>query len=1688
MSQLIEQSEEQIRDEITRKIEGVAESLSADDVVEVTQSVLRLLEDRVLLDESTLQRVFDQVEPRLPSVMRQVMDRSVVGQQISMADALRIRQYDPRSRASVARERENIMKVLKFAASDRADDANALQALQTMLMYKDNIHAQDNVSLVVEKAFMSVIDAKNVLLKERVAKLKSTLPVQWGAIAHRASTSITQDRATVKRLDQFVTVSRDVSAIFGLPPSSLEGYGSKQTISADNIDTILNLPEIGGVNNYLRPYIIAGDRPRAAIVSLKDYREMKEQLVASITAGDGSLPPLVQSTVERAFPAQPELWGYLFSAVRVLTSAGSQELLEQFLGMLSSNKGLTKGNGMQNFRDTLVTLMQVDDQNPFNVPGGFTNLTMRRETLMVQPIPLGSNITVFRATDVRVPPTYYPGFKMTGVDEISIQLSRAYLKTLSDKTRLFNQILDVAGTHYYGSEFTGWIKRLNSLYASKSLNQSRPAYLNSRFLGEKYQVDSILNYFTYLGSSRFGEILGLIKDKAPDRWDEALSERIEYGEDIDDVPDHLANVVKLDSKTMQYYILQPRFPYNQVNFKSGAGFPYGNEKKKLCIGDVAMRASAIWHSIQNNAQYNEVLHRNPDLILVQPKPKKEVYPLGGRIEKGDDNIFMRLARTAKTRTIFNVPFLAGYAAQKFFNLASNSQPTCFTPYRVGDQIEYVRMKTPLFSIHGFSPAHGNVDLLLRRIQQIHPFSTMSSDYAAFGYSDNGYLSGVLSAAYSVKRSELQFATIQLQGVFDGDNDVVTLPAGTRVLISADGQRCESSTTRAFATRVITAYLLTLGVTQEDESTSTLFKYIMYTLLPVACGAVGVIGETQFELPFNTSGNPLTFTFNDVLLYQILNEYTNQVLSEPGIGKIDVERFLSLAHEFGVTLTIERVTILEPRGSFFSSEVGREIEVDLLGFSVVARSPGTTFFNDEGDDAPDAFIMVPMLERARMIKQFLFTKSDSKDDKEKDEALRCMRYFSLLFSGGIYDPFWVNLTIPYMLEHSNFISYMAPNVSSEYTEEDDLLVGVFNETYKVNRSIFRSLLDDFSSQLTGLQVQEDSKEAQLALYRDFGQRFEKLVFTKVQYLYAYDRESVVLTDPESGIVDGSIAIAFEKSLRSFDLDSKVVSGHVYASLDKTHGSLAKMLDLRVQEFLRKHSIDGRFKLSGNNLVEKIDFDAESLQKMSDFFDTFKDKIKGDKVDRNLPFFKDRVRKYVVLEPSLLKEGYKGYQSIMAEQARIKAARQKELDESNKARKLIQEQTRTASITAQKAYTEERKRLNREALADTTKYMSLSEINQSVKPMMGVSQQQMIKSAIKAASRGGGKLTSADIDQIKHDEKSRLSVKERERVEVTYVVGASNSVSNFSEGLFDHSCVSLRSTVKNTPRLKSDFTGVRNRAISTLLAQFVTPIMNVFNNILDLKDRYLAWLARVECGYLLSRYESGTLGKAIRPVLTDFEQFQPTLLGMIEFTQAYYDKLRDRIDEYDFDEGGKEPKEKLRTLLEMLPPVKYSIFTDLRVVAGATVHLNGLPGPSIDDTFNNDDDEQLKMPVVAKNYQYILARNESGEEYSQFDILQKLSERSVKAFAGTLNYLGVPRKNLDPDEYNDSNPSMTILNSLTEAIWQAYANELVGVNRMEIPIVFCGEPGLLSDEPRSLKRLTGNAISFDPRSVYSYFNDD
>jgi hypothetical protein len=1684
MSQLIEQTTEQTRFDIEKTIEEMAHSLYPEDVLAVSQRTMELLDNQVQLDDSTLQRVFSQVSPRLPAIMGNIVARSSVGQEVSMADAMRIRQFDPRSGASIRREKSNIMKVFNFAAGERVDDPGAIQALAALLMYKDNAHTQDYMSLLIEKALTSAKDAKDIELKARVSKLKSKLQTDFGQFASKVTRVITHDRAVLKKLGQFVNVTRDVSTIFKLPPGELRENGRDQTTNADNLDKIMNLETIGGVNNFMRPYIVAGDRERAPIVSTKDYRFMKEALLNSISARDGTIPQLVTQSLTLAFPAQPELVGYLSNAVRVLTSSGVESgVPDLFNDFLTASKHLARGNAMQNFRDVLVAFMQLDDENPFNVPGGFTNMTINRDSLSVVAISLGNNVTVFRATTTRVKPSYYPTFKMHGVDEVAVQIAKGLVRSVASKEDLARQIVNVASSHYYGTEFTGWIKRLNSLYASKATNQSRETYRLSKYLNEEYQVDSIMNYFTYLGPSNFSEILSIIKDKPPNRWDEALADRVEWG-DKESVPKQYRDTALFDTDEQVYYVLIPRFKYNAVNFKSGAGFPYGNEKKRSCISDVADRAGIIWRSIHNNANYQQVLDRNPDLILMQPKPKKEVYALGAPIGETDENLYLRLSATAKTRTIFNISFLAGYASQKLFSLATNSQPTCFQPFLVGDYVEYTRMRVPLFSIHGFSPAHGHVDLLLRRIQQVVPFINAPHDYAAFGYSDNAYVCGVLIKPYRVNRSELQFASLLLQGRYDTETEIIELPAGTRVMVSADGVRCESSTTRAFATRVITGYLLTLGITEKDETTSTLFKYVMYTLLGAVCGPIGVVGETQIEIPFNTSGNPLTFTFNDVLLFQILNEYTNQVLSEPGIDKIDIDRFLSLANEFGVTLTVERITILEPKGVFFSDNVDREVEIDLLGFSVVAKSPGTTFFSD--NDVPDDYIMVPVLERARMVKQFLFTKSNETENSELDTSLRCMRYLSLLFSGGIYDSFWVNSTIPYMLEHADFITYMAPKISSDYTDEDDLMVGVFNETYKLTRSVFRTLLEEYSGKIAELQQELGSAQAQIDVNRSYISKFAALVRQKVDILYSYDRASFVPRNPQESTLSDEVAVAFAKGFGSFELDSKVVSGHVYVSLDKTHGSLAEMLDRKVREFLATHRIDGVFKLSGSLLVEKIEFDAESVAKMEDFFETFKSKIKGDKVERNLPFFKDRVRKMVILEPSLLRTGYAGYQTIIREQARARAERQKELDLLNKTKRELQQSTRAAAHQAQLAYTAERKRLNRVAVVDTTKYMTLSEINQSVKPIMGVSRQQAVKKAIKEASRGTGKLTSADIDQIKHDERSRLELKVVEKVQVNYNVDRSNSVSIFSEGLFENSKDTLKVKVKATPRLQGEFTSVRNEAVKEILASIETNFSNAFTNIMFSLDSYFGWLMKVELNHLQQRYESGFLGSAVRPVLTNFASFQPTLLAAMDFMSNYYEGIKYQILDFPFD-PELTPKEKLRSLLNLLPPLRYSIFTDMTVVRGDTIHLDGQAGPNIDNTFNKDEDEAFKNPVVSKNYQFVINKNGLGEEHLQFDVSQRMIRRSVKANHSALDYLGMVPERFDAETYNETNPEASLISTFADSIWQAYANQLIDRNRFEVPIIFCGPPDHeYSEVSRSLKSLISNSLSVDPRSVYCHLS--
>jgi len=277
----------------------------------------------------------------------------------------------------------------------------------------------------------------------------------------------------------------------------------------------------------------------------------------------------------------------------------------------------------------------------------------------------------------------------------------------------------------------------------------------------------LLEYFSndYIGTPDCSRIVQLLSHRAPSRWDEALSLKVFY-EKATDADESIRPFLRQEPDDHGYYYLKPMFKYNAPNLKSGAGFPYAELKKGDVLVDVKKTVDEIYMKISNGASYKEITDEYTELVLLQVKPKREVYTLcedmsettGGVTTPNED--YDKLSRTEKCRSIFNVSFVAGYGAQKLSSLIYNSMPAANQVYIGADGLEfYPLLEKRVFSLSSFAPVHGYIDLLFRRVQNQAPFTKLLNkpDLGMCGYSDNMYVFfGTLRKPLAVDESSSVF--------------------------------------------------------------------------------------------------------------------------------------------------------------------------------------------------------------------------------------------------------------------------------------------------------------------------------------------------------------------------------------------------------------------------------------------------------------------------------------------------------------------------------------------------------------------------------------------------------------------------------------------------------------------------------------------------------------------------------------------------------------------------------------------------------------------------------------------------------------------------------------------------------------------------------------------------------------------
>lgn len=573
------------------------------------------------------------------------------------------------------------------------------------------------------------------------------------------------------------------------------------------------------------------------------------------------------------------------------------------------------------------------------------------------------------------------------LDMIKVDI-RSY--TLDDLNAFRSEIQKVCNAHFCGTgDVKGQQIRLESVMDYQIKTQTCINDLKTRLSSSPNRPathEDLVRHYLKLGSNYFIDY-NKVGDVGPKIW-ELLHQPDSNPADFRPISEW----VEALSEELPNGDWVKRMEFNPVNLHSQAGPGYGMCSKgdvmEFVLNDAEENYRNFMVSIDSTVGLSTVLAAKPEVQYVYLKPKNEPYKLLATLGMHEDfsptsewidECVENNPETEKIRTIYVSNAGLTYELNLISNLLFKSAQTCFD--NRGEL-----MDSECFSMHGFGPTGGNVDLFCRRLQCIKPFQPKMDSTERFvtGYSDNAYLKGELSDDFSLEKYpgliDNVIAPRSMQGALDSIKESGIIPAGTMCLFSIDGKRMESSID--FAAQCAAMSLLCDALRAPADKR----RYYMECILPLLAKPKGLFGNVEVQLEMNTSGNPLTFYNNDFKMFCIIQDY---IFNHGSDTEIDPEIFVRCAKNLGTYLTIERVVILPGLGKPVI-ELGESLDIDLLGNSITSVAMGNPF-----DDLP---LIVGKLEPIRLYKALCFDRTEDRLSDVTEAA--ASKAISLTVSSGM----------------------------------------------------------------------------------------------------------------------------------------------------------------------------------------------------------------------------------------------------------------------------------------------------------------------------------------------------------------------------------------------------------------------------------------------------------------------------------------------------------------------------------------------------------------------------------------------------------------------------------------------------------------------------------------------------------------
>jgi hypothetical protein len=549
---------------------------------------------------------------------------------------------------------------------------------------------------------------------------------------------------------------------------------------------------------------------------------------------------------------------------------------------------------------------------------------------------------------------YHPRkIETTGPEMANLIFEIKYPQSMTKESlRLRSSLAEVISKNYYGTgSETGQLARLQSVYEAYEVSQQQREESRLRFeAGDESYENVFDDEDTY---DRYFDFIGLPRSPV---WMKTLPS---------------------DTLTWRDHFAAHNLKINPLNSQSDAGAPFFGAKK----GQVFVASD-----IRQNELYQACTHMGakalktafPEIGVIDLKGKADVYPLTEQYKlNGNPDMegWLKANRNQeKVRTIFNP-----CTTSNLMNLLSSAIFKNTSSWRTLGELETKLKTKEMFSLKSFPFVNLTYDRLIRRIFGHAPFEE-TDRFMKMIYSDNGYIVDTANDNWDVPIDNLTICPEHPRREYWEEKVRLARAAGKKTvniekeafLGSVDGRRMESSSDKKMVNNFLKHTAIRLGAPKH------LANYMVKAGILSIVGGTGVIGNKAMVIMFQGSGNSLTFPLNDVILH------AGMEMVEPGMN---FEQIKEIFRRLGVTMTLERVTLIGPRGTAAATP-GFTTHIDLLGFGIGVL-----------DRLGDGGVYVPVLEWERFINALFANKRGDKTTKYGEAA----KMISLFMYGGWNNP-------------------------------------------------------------------------------------------------------------------------------------------------------------------------------------------------------------------------------------------------------------------------------------------------------------------------------------------------------------------------------------------------------------------------------------------------------------------------------------------------------------------------------------------------------------------------------------------------------------------------------------------------------------------------------------------------------------